>query len=82
MATRRQLLQGVSTVGTLACTGKSLDTGLEPIGIRSAEPERWTPEGDVNNIIFPSGVQVGDVMDTRGFVSLQTVLNRSGMDAC
>ena len=72
MATRRQFLQGVSTVGTLACTGKSLDSGVEPIGIRSAEPERWVPEETVNNIVFPSGIQVGDVMSTRGFVSIQT----------
>ena len=60
-------------MGTLACTGKSLDTGLEPIGIRSAEPDKWSPEGDINNIVFPSGVQVGDVTATQGFVSLQTV---------
>ena len=73
MATRRQFLQGVSTAGTLACTGKSMDTGVEPIGIRSAEPEKWKPEGDINNIIFPSGIQVGDVMSTRGFVSIQTL---------
>ena len=72
MANRRQFLQAVSTAGTFACTGKSMDTAVEPIGIRSAEPERWNPEGEVNNIIFPSGIQVGDVMDTRGFVSIQT----------
>ena len=52
MATRRHLLQGVSTVGTLACTGKSMDTALEPIGIRSAEPDKWNPEGDINNVVF------------------------------
>ena len=72
MATRRQFLQGVSTVGTLACTGKPLDSGVEPIGIRSAEPERWAPEETVNNIAFPSGIQVGDVLSTYGFVSIQT----------
>lgn len=71
MATRRQFLQGVSTVGTLACTGKSMDTGVEPIGIRSAEPERWAPDGTVNDIVFPSGIQVGDVTSTSGFVSVQ-----------
>lgn len=73
MATRRQFLQGVSTVGTLACTGKSMDTGLEPIGIRSSEPAKWNPEGEINNIVFPSGIQVGDVTSKQGFVSLQTL---------
>ena len=73
MATRRQFLQGVSTVGTLACTGKSMDTGIEPIGIRSAEPAKWNPDGDINAIVFPSGIQIGDVTATKGFVSLQTI---------
>lgn len=72
MTTRRQFLTGTSTLGVIACSGKGSDTGLEPMAVRSAEPEKWVPEQTLNLDLFPCGIQVGDVTAQKAFVSIQT----------
>ena len=77
MTTRRQLLQGAAVVGATACSSsKSADTALTPIDIRSSEPSKWEPAGEIDTVIFPSGIQVGDVTAAQAFVSVQTTLER------
>ncbi len=77
MTSRRQFLQGLSTIGAIACTGqKNGDTGIEPIGVRAEEPAKWSPNAEVSNTLFPTGVQVGDVIAEQGFVSVQTTLEK------
>lgn len=73
MTSRRGFLQGLSTVGLLACTGdKSSDSALETIDVRPAEPEKWSPGNTLSTSIFPSGIQVGDASSSSAFVSVQT----------
>lgn len=60
----------------MACTStKETDSGLEPIGIRSAEPPSWEPVGTIDSGAFPSGIQVGDVHGGHAVVSVQTALD-------
>ena len=75
MTTRRQFIHGVTVVGAAACTSKSADTGIVPIDIRSSEPAKWKPDGDIDTVLFPSGIQVGDVTAYQAFVSIQTALD-------
>ena len=73
MTSRRGFLQGLSTVGLLACTNnKASDSALETIGVRGDEPARWNPDGVLSTSLFPSGIQVGDASDSKAFVSVQT----------
>lgn len=77
MTSRRQFLQGLSTISAIACTGqKNGDTGIEPIAVRREEPVKWSPNAEVSTTLFPSGVQVGDVTAEQGFVSVQTTLEK------
>jgi len=75
--TRRELVAGVSALalapGCIKGGGDSLDTAvpLGPAPARTPEPEMlWEPLRVVDEAMFPSGVQVGDVTATEGFVSV------------
>ena len=75
--TRRELVAGVSAIalapGCIKSGSDILDTA-DPVGpapARTPEPvELWAPSGTLDELMFPSGVQVGDVTATDGLVSV------------
>ena len=73
MPSRRRFIKGFAALGAVACSS-SKDDSSEFIGEvrRLPEPEPWSPEDEINEMLFPYGIQVGDVLSESAIVSVQT----------
>ncbi len=72
--TRRQLLKSMTAAALLpACGGRDVgETGEGATPVRSAEPARWSPDGNEDTGRFPWGVQSGDATSSSALLSVHT----------